>query len=133
MPIGTAGILYASNEVTYANLGVFPCARAPAFSYFLQVNKTPESVHRQAAVESINVGLDLAFTFCQLALSTDNLGRADRNINNAKQALQGALSVEKRVAFRLRDKQIIDEKIFHVESLLAALARNGGSGVLSVP
>ena len=81
----------------------------------------------------IIVELDLAFTYCQLALSSDNLGRTERNIINAKQALQTALNVDKRVAFPLRDKQIIDEKILHVESLLSELTRNGGSGVLSVP
>ena len=110
--------------------------RAPALSYFLEVDKTPESVCRQAgqaSVELVLLELDLASTFCHVALSTNNLARAERNINNAKQALQVALNVEKRVAFRLRDKQIIDEKIFHVESLLAELAPSGGSGVLSVP
>lgn len=102
-------------------------------SYFLEVDKTPESIYRQAAAEFIIVALDLAFTFCQLALSTDNLIRADRNICNAKHALQTALSVGTHVDLRLREKQIIDEKVFHVESLLAELTRNGGGGVLSVP
>lgn len=101
--------------------------------YVLEVDKTPESVYRQAAVQFIIVELDLAFTYCQLALSSDNLGRTERNIINAKQALQTALNVEKRVAFPLRDKQIIDEKILHVESLLSELTRNRGSGVLAVP
>ena len=111
----------------------FPVPRAPALSYFLEVDKTPESVYRQAAVEFVLVELDLASTYCHVALSTNNHAHAERNINNAKQALQVALTVEKRAAFRLRDKQIIDEKIFHVESLLAELVRSGGSGVLSVP
>ena len=111
----------------------FRASRAPALFYFLEVDKTPESVYRQAAVEFILVERDLAFTFCQIALSSDNPGRAERNIINAKHALQAALNVEKRAAFRLRDKQVIDEKILHVESLLSELARNGGSGVLSVP
>ena len=97
------------------------------------MDETPESVYRQAAVEFVIVGLDLAFTYCHLALSIDDLLRADRNINNAKQALQAALTVEQRAPFRLRDKQIIDEKISRVESLLAELARSGGSRVLSVP
>lgn len=97
------------------------------------MDETPESAYRQTAVEFVIVGLDLAFTFCHLAFCTDDLVRADRNINNARQALQVALTVEKRAAFRRRDKQIIDEKIFRVESLLAELARSSGSGVLSVP
>jgi hypothetical protein len=84
-------------------------------------------------VEFVIIGLDLAFTFCHLAVCTDDLGRADRNINNARQALQAALTVEKRAVFRRRDKQIINEKVFRVESLLARLARSGGSSVLSVP
>lgn len=87
------------------------------------MDKTLESVYRQAAAEFIIVELDLASTFCQLALSADNLVRADRNIGNAKHALQTALSVGKRVDLRLRDKEIIDEKIFHVESLLVELSR----------
>lgn len=104
-----------------------------ALSYVLGVDETPESAYRQAAVEFVIVGLDLALTFCHLAFSTDDLVRADRNINNARQAFQAALTIEKRAAFRQRDKQIIDEKIFRVESLLAELARSGGSRVLSVP
>lgn len=97
------------------------------------MDETPESAYRQTAVEFVIVGLDLAFTFCHLAVCTDDLVRADRNISNARQALQLALTVEKRGAFRRGDKQIIDEKIFRVESLLAELARSGGSRVLSVP
>ena len=97
------------------------------------MDETPESAYQQTAVEFVIVGLDLAFTFCHLAVCTDDFVRADRNINNARQALQVALTVEKRTAFRRRDKQIIDEKIFRVESLLAELVRSGGPRVLSVP
>jgi hypothetical protein len=119
---------------TLCHLGCFPlCPRTPLLSYFLEVGETPESAYRQTAVEFVIIGLDLAFTFCHLPVCTDDLGRADRNINNARQALQPALTVEKRAVFRRRDKQIIDEKVFRVESLLARLARSGGSRVLSVP
>ncbi len=97
------------------------------------MDETPESAYRQTALEFVIVGLDLAFTFCHLATCTDDLVRADRNINNARQAWQVALTVEKRAAFGRRDKQIIEEKIFRVESLLAELARSGGGRVLSVP
>ena len=103
-------------------------SRASDVFYFVDMDMLPESVYRQAAAEFIIIELDLAFTFCQLALSTDNFVRADRNIANAKRSLQAALSVEKHVDVRLRDKQIKDEKILHVESLLAELARNGDSG-----
>jgi hypothetical protein len=61
----------------------FPALRAPALSYFLEWTRRPESVYRQAAVQCIIVGRDLSSTFCQLALSSDDLGRADRNIINA--------------------------------------------------
>jgi len=118
---------------TLCHLGCFPPSAHPALSYFLYVDETPESAYRQTALEFVIAGLDLAFTFCHLATCTDDLVRADRNINNAKQALQVALTVEKRAAFRRRDQQIIDEKIFRVESLLAELARSGGGRVLSVP
>ena len=54
-----------------------------------------ESVYRRTAVDFIIVELDLAFTLCQVALSTDNPVYANRNMENAKRALQAASKAEK--------------------------------------
>jgi len=89
------------------------------------VGEPSESVYRRTAVDFIIAELDLAFTFCQVALSTDNPAYANRNIENAKRALQAASKAEKHRAIRSRDKQIFAEKSLQVESLLMELARQG--------
>jgi hypothetical protein len=82
-------------------------------------------VYRQTAADFVIVELDLALTYCRLALSTNNPVSVSRNIENAKRALQAALSTERRLDVRPRDKGIIAEKSFRVESLLVELARRG--------
>lgn len=83
-----------------------------------------QSVYRQTAVDFIFVELDLAFTFGQVALSTDDPVGANRNIENAKRALRAALNAKQRLDVRPRDKQIFEKKSLQVESLLVELAGN---------
>ena len=96
---------------------------ASGLSYCSDVEKPSKSVYRQTAADFIIVELDLAITFCQIALSTDNPVSANRNTENATFALRTALSAEKRLDIRLRDERIIDQKRFRAESLLVELAR----------
>src|SRR6516225_2652986 len=97
--------------------------KASGLSYCSDVEEPSKSVYRQTAADFIIVELDLAITFCQIALSTDNPVSANRNTENATFALRAALSAEKRLDIRLRDKRIIDQKRFPAESLLVELAR----------
>lgn len=92
-------------------------------SYSLDVDEGSKSVYKQTAADFVIVELDLALTYCRLALSTNNPASVSRNIENAKRALQAALSAERRLDIRPRDKGIIGEKSFRVESLLVELAR----------
>jgi len=97
--------------------------KASGLSYGPDVEEPSKSVYSQTAADFIIVELDLAITFCQIALSTNNPVSANRNTENATFALRAALSPEKRLDIRLRDKRIIDKKRFRAESLLVALAR----------
>jgi hypothetical protein len=90
--------------------------------YCLAVDERSESVYRQSVADFVIVELDLALTYCRLALSTKNPVRVSRNIENAKRALQAGLSAERRLDIRSRDKGIILEKSLRVESLLVELA-----------
>ena len=96
----------------------------PRFSYYLAVDTASESVYRQTAVDFIIVELDLALTFCQVALSTENPASANRNIQNAKRALRAALNAERLLDVRPQDRQIFQQKSLQVESLLMDLGRN---------
>jgi len=96
---------------------------ACGLSYCSDVEEPSKSVYRQTAADFIIVELDLAITFCQIALSTNNPVSANRNTENAALALRAALGAEKRLDIRLRDKRIIDQKRLRAESLLVELAR----------
>src|SRR5215470_4514206 len=96
--------------------------KASGLSYGPDVEEPSKSVYSQTAADFIIVELDLAITFCQIALSTNNPVSANRNTENATFALRAALSPEKRLDIRLRDKRIIDKKRFRAESLLVARA-----------
>ncbi|HEX2662762.1 MAG TPA: hypothetical protein VHM93_08005 [Candidatus Acidoferrum sp.] len=98
---------------------------ASRLSYCWDMDERSKFVYRQTAADFVIVELDLALTYCRLALSTNNPVSVSRNIENAKRALQAALSTERRLDVRPRDKGIIAEKSFRVESLLVELARRG--------
>lgn len=108
----------------YADLEYFPDAQRIRPLILFGCEEPSKSVYRQTAADFIIVELDLAITFCQIALSTNNPVSANRNTENTTFALRAALSAEKRLDIRLRDKRIIDEKRFRVESLLVELARS---------
>lgn len=96
---------------------------ASGLSYCLGVDERSESVYRQTAADFVNVESDLALTYCRLALSTNNPASVRRNSENAKRALRAALSAERLLDIGPRDKGIIGEKSFRVESLLVELTR----------
>ena len=99
-------------------LRIFPYADLGYFPYAHRIGPLLLLGHGRAV-------LDLALTYCRLALSTNNPVSVSRNIENAKRAFQAALSTERRLGIRPRDKAIIAEKSFRVESLLVELARRG--------
>lgn len=96
---------------------------ASGLSYCYHVDARSESVYRKTAADFVIVELDLAFTYCQIALSTNNPVSMSRNTENAKRAFQAALSAGKRLDMGPRNKGIIGQKSFRVESLLVELAR----------
>ena len=89
---------------------------ASGLSYCLGVDERSESVYRQTAADFVNLELHLALTYCRLASSTNNPASVRRNSENAKRALR-ALSAERLLDIGPRDKGIIGEKSFRVESL----------------
>lgn len=96
---------------------------ASGLSYYLDVDERSKSVYRQTAADFVIVELDLALTYCRIALSTNNPASVGRNFENAKRAFQAALSAGRRLDIKPRDRGIIGEKSFRVQSLLVELAR----------
>jgi hypothetical protein len=72
----------------------------------------------------LSLELDLAITFCQRGLITDNRETARRNAANARQALSTVESIKTRTALRDSDKALISEKIAHLNMFLAELERD---------
>ncbi len=103
----------------YPNLECFPTPNSLSLFYSRNVNTTPPSAlrYQQAAADFILTELDLAIAFCQLALSTSDPLRADRNADKAKRALQAAGRAQERFPIGPHDKQTIAEKTSRIESL----------------
>lgn len=73
--------------------------------------------------EFVEVELDLAITFCQIGLSTENADKMDRNETHAKQAYESAMHFLNSVEASDAMKQLIEEKLAHLRALLDELRR----------
>jgi hypothetical protein len=68
--------------------------------------------HEVAKFEFIITELDLALTFCDTALSASTAEKADRNLNNAKQAFQSTICFLKDADLTPSMSKAIGEKTF---------------------
>ena len=75
--------------------------------------------------------LDLAITFCEVALTTSDSYRVGRNAENAQRALNAASRFQHRVRLRPDEQQQVTEKTSHLQSLLHRL--NGSESSADQP
>jgi hypothetical protein len=80
--------------------------------------------HEALRFQFISTELDLAITFCQMALTTNDRGKAERNAANAHRAYQAASHrLETPTIFGPQSSPEIDRKIRQLEQLLMDVDR----------
>lgn len=71
--------------------------------------------------EFINVELDLAITFCEIAASTSDAEKSERNMVHAKEAYKAAMHFLRTASVSEDFKSQIEEKVSRLQSLLDGL------------
>ena len=71
--------------------------------------------------EFINVELELAITFCEIAASTDDAEKSERNMDHARKAYKAAMHFMRTADGSERLKTQIEEKMKRLQSLLNEL------------
>jgi|SRR5215471_17699859 len=79
--------------------------------------------HEALRLQFISAELDLAITFCEMAISTDSTDKAQRNATNARRAFQAASRTLEVPAPGPRYHPQIEEKLRRVKELFSELAR----------
>jgi hypothetical protein len=82
--------------------------------------------HQALCLEFISTELDLAITFCEMAISAHDPHKSERNANNAKRAFAAALHRSEARATGSKSTPEIDEKFRRLERLLAELETKVG-------
>jgi hypothetical protein len=77
--------------------------------------------HRAAKLQFILTELELALTFCRVALSARDSGRAERNERNARRAYSAAKHFLRGEDFSEKVKRQVREKAGELEPLLRQL------------
>ncbi len=85
--------------------------------------ETLEEKQRFVKAEFVEVELDLAVTFCQIALSTGNLEKLERNEGHAEQAYQSALHFLNTVEAPEALKKRIQDKLARLQTMLEEVHR----------
>jgi len=73
------------------------------------------------AVQFIETELGLALTFCEIAASTDNSEKRQRNVRNAHKAYQGAKETLEQLAIDKQVRATVDSLVARVRDRLAVL------------
>jgi len=87
-------------------------------------NGTPTEIPNEAGLGFVLVELDLGATFCELALSTQNVETEERNTRNARKAHHNALNFLQRLSPESAEQTLINEKFSHLNELLEQLGVN---------
>lgn len=83
--------------------------------------------HEQLKLQFINTELDLAVTFCEMALGSQDSEKVERNSTNARRAYQAAMKRLGEISVT-KPNHAIAEKTKRVEELLTDLKRNEHDG-----
>jgi len=87
-------------------------------------NGTPTEIPNEAGLGFVLVELDLGATFCELALSTQNVETEERNTRNARKAHDSALNFLQRLSPESAEQTLINEKFSHLNELFEQLGLN---------
>lgn len=74
-----------------------------------------------AGARFIIAELDLAITFCRIALTSRSVPRAARNVENAQRALDAVARMRQRIQLTHQEEKEVAEKISTLTSLLEQL------------
>jgi hypothetical protein len=80
--------------------------------------------HEALRLQFISTELDLAITFCQMAITAENADKAERNAANARRAYQAAsYRLESPATIDPKSSPEIDEKLRRLQQLFLDLER----------
>ena len=82
------------------------------------------SNHKEAKYRFILTELDLAITFCDMALSSHDRARSTRNTENARQAYKAATHFLEDANFPDQVKAHLHEKVVRLRNLLRRVGRH---------
>jgi uncharacterized Fe-S radical SAM superfamily protein PflX len=88
----------------------------------MMANATPTEIPNEAGLGFVLVELDLAATFCELALSTRNEENKERNARNARKAYNSAIHYLQRISPDGTEQTLINKKFSRFSDLLERLA-----------
>ena len=90
----------------------------------MQVQKEHEKLataHKAAKYQFILTELDLALTFCDVALSADDREKTQRNTKNAQRAYDSATHFLQEAGFSGKSKATLERKVARLRTLLRQL------------
>lgn len=99
---------------------VAPVAFIMEFTMAIKAQQARESFDGTGA-RFIIAELDLAITFCQIALTSRSALRADRNVENANRALEAVARMRQRIRLTQDEEKEVTEKTSTLSSLLEQL------------
>ena len=92
-----------------------------AFIMELAMAIKAQQARESFGAQSIIAELDLAITFCQIALTSRSALRADRNVENANRALDAVARMRQRIRLTQDEEKEVTEKTSTLTSLLEQL------------
>lgn len=92
-----------------------------------QADEVERQRHETIGADFIRIELELADTFCKLALETQLAERKQQNEINAHRALNAALDRLTKLHLKEKEVEEIVTKIEEVKALLEAVEANGSS------
>jgi hypothetical protein len=87
-------------------------------------NAKPTEIYDPTGLDFVLVELDLAATFCDLALSTQDQERKERNTSNARKAYDSARHYLQRLSPGSAKQALIHEKVSRLKDSLEQLGLN---------
>jgi len=78
--------------------------------------------HRAVKYNFILTELDLAFTFCEMAIASEDKAKSERNTENARRAFDSATYFLDEGGFSKSEKSNVWQKVTKVKALLKQLA-----------
>lgn len=91
----------------------------------MTLNAALRKTRSEARVGFVLVELDLAATFCERALSTENKETQERNIRNAEKAHHAALYFIQGLCLKKAEQALVEERVLRLKGVFERLDPNG--------